>query len=173
MSTKDADRKDVTQPTEWSEDLESNRSRESGPDTLPQLPESDALKRQTDRNVDSGLLELVNDLVMSLSIDGSKLLYINSAAETIYGRSLAEIYDDSTHWIDAVHPEDQVALRQGLVHIVTKDVFEHQFRVLKPNGEESWLVGTFNVIRDPNGEPISIGGIAKDISKRVVTEQRL
>ena len=64
-------------------------------------------------------------------------------------------------------------MRQGLADIVENDVFEHQFRVLKPNGEETWLVGTFNVIRDPDGQPNSIGGIAKDISMRIVTEQRL
>ena len=99
MAIKDAERRNLIPQNEWSENLESAGPESSGLFSLPPVPESDALKRQTDRNVDSGLLELVNDLVMSLSIDGSKLLYINSAAETIYGRSLVEIYQDSTHWI--------------------------------------------------------------------------
>ena len=131
------------------------------------------MKRQADRNADSGLLELVNDLVMSLSLDGSQLLYINRAAEKIYGRRLAEIYENSTHWIDAIHADDQVGLREGLANLNNSEVFAHEFRVLKPDGDQSWLIGTFSLVPDSDGQPHSIGAIAKDVSRRVATEQRL
>lgn len=123
--------------------------------------------------IDRGLLELVNDLVLSLSLDGTQLIYVNRAAEKIYGRHLSEIYNNSTRWIDAIHPDDQVALREGLANITETNNFEHEFRVFKPDGNQSYLKGAFSLMRDVDGTPSTIGGIAKDISKRVDTEQRL
>ena len=53
------------------------------------------------------LLNLVNDLVLSVSLDGKNLLYINAAAEGIYGRPLVEFRKQPNLWFEAVHVDDR------------------------------------------------------------------
>ncbi len=121
----------------------------------------------------SSLLQIVNDLVWSISFDGFKLLYINAAAEHIYGKPLIEIERNGELWFDAIHSEDQNSLRESLHQIHHLKSFEHQFRVKREDGHVSWLQGSFRLINDANGKPLRIGCIAKDVTKRVTTEMAL
>ncbi len=54
------------------------------------------------------LLESSNDLVWCTSLDGGKLLYVNSAAERIYGRPLADLLKSKNAWLEVMHAEDRV-----------------------------------------------------------------
>jgi len=147
----------------------------SAPDTLP-TDDGDSqglAERRQNHIFDSGLLRLVNDLVMSLSLDAKEVYFINPAGEKICGRSGSEICGQKTDWFDFVHQEDQVDLRNGLNNLPDTLEFEQQFRILRPDGQLRWLNATFNLIRDIHGNPQSIGSIAKDVSKRVETQYQL
>ncbi len=121
----------------------------------------------------SQLLNLINDLVLSLSLDGKKLLYINAAAQDIYGRELNEFAKNPTLWFDALHPDDQPQLASKYRDIRKLRKVHQQFRVIQPNGEIRWLQGTIRVITDRDNKPTGIGCIAKDVTRRVTTEMAL
>ena len=123
--------------------------------------------------LNSGLLQLVNDLVISLSLDARVVLYINPAGEKIYGRGRSEICGENAEWFDFIHEDDQAELREKLINLNETETFEQEFRILRPDNQLRWLKASFNLIRDLDGNAKSIGGIAKDVSKRVETEQRL
>ena len=56
----------------------------------------------------SRLLEFVHDLMFSLPADRKRLLYLNPAGETIYGRSSAELTEVDNLWIECVHADDRI-----------------------------------------------------------------
>ncbi len=120
----------------------------------------------------SKLLRLVNDLVWAISADGRSLLYINPAAEVIYGLTLTEITRDSMRWFQAIHPDDQTKLREQLERIVETKTFVQHFRIQRTDGMISWMQGSFYWIDQGNGTHC-IGCIAKDVTTRVDIEMAL
>jgi two-component system, sensor histidine kinase and response regulator len=121
----------------------------------------------------SSLLDLVNDLVWSTSLDGKRLLYLNDASGIIYGRPVEELVRHRSLWIDCVHDEDRNLLIENFQKILEAKQIDQQFRIVQPNGKVRWLQGSLRLIQDRKGKPLRIGGIAKDVTRRVTTEQEL
>ena len=118
----------------------------------------------------SRLLDLINDLVLSVSIDGQTLQYINAAAQEIYGRQLRDFTEDSHLWFEAVHPDDKQELARKFQDVHKQRRLTHDFRVIQPSGQVRYLQATFRLVRDDQGDPTGIGCIAKDVTRRVTTE---
>ncbi len=119
------------------------------------------------------LLELVDDLVLSLSVDTKELLYINQAGESIYGIPLEELESDSELWLEMIHPDDRAVLKGCLGRIVEVPRFELEFRVVRRDEAQRWLQGSFRLISDGQSRPLAIGAIVKDVTSRVDTERKL
>jgi PAS domain S-box-containing protein len=96
--------------------------------------------------------------------DGSELIYVSPAFETLYGRSSAEFHRELGLWLDCVHPEDRehaAASRQQLAalgHSVC------EYRICRPDGSVRWLSDRKCKIIDDTGRVTMIGGIAEDIT---------
>ncbi len=116
---------------------------------------------------------MVSDLVWSLSIEDQKILYINPAAERIYGRRINELMDQPELWMACVHPDDREVLQRNLDQLVELKFFSQAFRIIRPSGAIVWLKGRFRLLRNEAGQPAFIGATAKDVSKRVNAERRL
>lgn len=120
-----------------------------------------------------GLLRMVSELVFSLSLDDQRVLYVNPAAEKIYGRPLKELAARPDLWIDCVHADDQLVLRKNLNSLPELKHFAQEFRIIQPDGEMVWLKGKFRLILDAAGSPAYIGATARNVTKRVSAEQQL
>jgi PAS domain S-box-containing protein len=81
------------------------------------------------------LLASVNDLVWCTSVDGSELLYVNSAAERIYVRPLDELVKNPELWLEAIHPDDRDAVTANLSKILEERKIEQEYRIIRPDGE--------------------------------------
>ncbi len=129
----------------------------------------------TESDFFASLLEIVNDLVLAISLDGQDLLYVNNTAPAIYGRPLSELVDNDLVWFNSIHPDDQPGVRQVIRQVGNSSVerMEREFRIQRPNGESQWMQGTFCLIRGQDLAPRRIGCIAKDVTKRISTEQKL
>ncbi len=121
----------------------------------------------------AGLLEMVSDLVWSISLDQSRILYINPVAEKIFGRPIADLSSQPALWLSCVDEEDRETLRKNLDRLPDLQSFSQQFRIMRPNGEKVWLKGQFRLVNGEDGNPLFIGASAKDESKRVSAERRL
>ncbi len=119
------------------------------------------------------LLSLINDLVLSVSLDGKQLLYINAAAQEIYGRELGEFTKTPNLWFEAVHPDDQPQLAAKYRDVRKYRKVHEQFRVVQPSGEIRFLQATIRLVTDKDNNPTGIGCIAKDVTRRVTTEMAL
>ena len=117
------------------------------------------------------LLDLINDLVLSVTIEDHELQYINATAEEIYGRELHEFAERPEVWFEAIHPDDQQGLQQSFKEVVEQGKrINHDFRIVRPSGEVRYLQATIRLVTDRMEQVSGIGCIAKDVTGRVTTE---
>lgn len=121
----------------------------------------------------TGLLEMVSDLVCLISVDGQRLLFVNSAAIRITGLTVKELVESPAAWLDSIHAKDRPTLESNLATINEQQSFNQQFRVLHPDGSAVWLDGQFKIVKGQGGAPDCIGVTANDVSVRVKTEREL
>ena len=87
----------------------------------------------------TGLLQLVNDLVWAISLNGRKLMYINPAAGKIYNRSLDELRENQLLWFKCIHRQDRRPVLEQFKRLQTASPQPIEFRVVRPNGDVRWI----------------------------------
>lgn len=77
-------------------------------------------------------------------------------------------------FFNCVHPDDLAELRRAIDRAIERDEpYDHEFRVLLPNGQVRWLAGKGEVYRNESGRPIRMMGVNLDIHDRKQAEQAL
>jgi PAS domain S-box-containing protein len=112
------------------------------------------------------LLNSLEDVVWSATVERLELIYLNPAAESIYGRPSREFFENQNLWLEVIHPEDRLqiwAKRQKLLEIGSGDM---EYRIVRPSGEIRWLRDRIRVICDAQGNPTRLDGIATDITRQ-------
>ena len=114
----------------------------------------------------SGVLDSIDSVVWSFSLTDNKLLYLNPAAERLYGRPVGDFFADKTLWMSIVHPGDRLRVRDYRCEQLAAKALTLEYRIVRPDGSERWLEDKARVIRGPGGLPVRIDGVASDISER-------
>ncbi len=77
-------------------------------------------------------------------------------------------------FVDRIHPEDAPRLEAALTRAHdTGDFFDPIYRIVRSDGSIRWIANRGRVISDEKGEPVSIDGVAIDVTERQLAEQRL
>lgn len=78
-------------------------------------------------------------------------------------------------WEGLLHPDDRDRSNREVAKVLLGETteFSTEFRIVHPQQGVRWLLGTGNVIRDPEGKPIRLSGINLDISHLKEAEQAL
>jgi len=72
-----------------------------------------------------------------------------------------------------LHPEDIGELRRALAHFAMgAKSYEAEFRVIRPDGEIRWCVGTAAATLDKAGRVVRVSGVTVDITERKHAEER-
>ena len=121
----------------------------------------------------AGLLDSLRSVVWCTKIDGSKLLYLNSAAEVLYGRPFQELLEDADYWKRAIHPNDLEAVLKQLSTIRSGGMVDHEYRIVRPDGSERWVRDRVTVVYDHNSRPVRVGGMMTDVTERRQTTEAL
>ncbi len=122
------------------------------------------------------LLENAPDMIYRWSIPDRRFDYLSPATETITGYSAAEVMASPDILWRMVHPEwkDQV-----LHHWRTRTkgegphLYEHEFLFLHKTGQTRWIRERSLLVRDQNGNPVAIEGLATDITQSKQLEEAL
>ena len=114
----------------------------------------------------SNILENIDSVVWSIAADTYETLYVNPAAETIYGRPASAFYADPKLFMNIVHPEDRPRVAQTLPELIEKGTMTIQYRIVRPDGEVRWLDDNAAIARDADGQVVRFTGVAIDITDR-------
>lgn len=101
--------------------------------------------------------------------DLSRMLYINPAYETVWGRSCDSLYGDPHSFFAAVHPEDRPAVLTTAAR--NPGHCDMEYRLVRPDGSIRWVHDRRFSIRDHAGRPYRRAGIAEDITDRKLASE--
>ena len=121
----------------------------------------------------SGVLDSIDNVVWSISLVEKELLYLNPAAERVYGRPVRDFFADSSLWSRTVHPNDRDRVMCCLHALKVNDVVTIECRIVRPDGSERWLEIRARVGNGNDGLPVRIDGVASDISERRSHAERI
>lgn len=103
-------------------------------------------------------------------------IYWGDGFEKIFGYKLSNLKDDSTAWIQNIHPDDIKRITESFYNTVknkktTNWIEEYRYR--KSNGQFSYVINKGIVIRAVDGRATRIIGAMQDITKKKEEELRL
>ncbi len=119
------------------------------------------------------LLQLVDDIVWTATIEGRTILYANPAIERVYGRAVADFYENPDLWLEVVHPDDWFLVEESFAALLEHGYAETTYRIVRPNGDFRWLLDRKHLLLDDSGQPYQMGGIATDITSIKLADERL
>jgi len=120
-----------------------------------------------------GILSSLDDVVWSSSPDGSRMLYLNPAAQRIYGRPLAEFFDRPHLWQEVVHPEDVLKVGVAFEELGRRGTFNAEYRIVRPDGMVRWVRDRGRLVKDSAGQPLRLDGIGTDITRQREAEEKI
>ncbi len=131
---------------------------------------AEAARQESQEQLDR-ILASLDDVVWSLSTQTQAFLYISSAVEKVYGRSVAEFIDHPHLRLETIYPEDLHQVEAGNRQLAETGSYLLEYRILKPSGELRWVQDRARWIRDLDGNPLRLDGITRDITARKQSEE--
>jgi PAS domain S-box-containing protein len=131
-----------------------------------QLRQSEAQFRQIAENLRE---------VLWMSTPGlTQIIYVNPAYEQMWGRTCESLYAQPQSFLAGIHPEDSAdliaVLKQKPLGTKLLEEFNHEFRIVCPDGSIRWVLSRSFPIHDRTGEVYRIVGLIEDITQRKQAE---
>lgn len=121
----------------------------------------------------SELAEKTDDILFMFDSDWTELLFVNSAYEEIWDRSIAELEENPRSFLENVHPDDQILAEETLERILSGKPTEVEHRVRTDEGDVRWIYSEARPIFDEEGTFTRIVGFVRDITARKEYERDL
>jgi PAS domain S-box-containing protein len=118
------------------------------------------------------IAENIEQVFWLRDIHTGRILYVNLAFDTVWGRSRESLYTDPLILIESVHPEDRVQVMVARPHNDHKP-FTQVYRILRPDGSLRWIFARTFLMQDITGEPELLFCIAQDITDQKQVELAL
>jgi PAS domain S-box-containing protein len=112
------------------------------------------------------LAENIDQMFFICSADCKQIHYVSPNYETVWGETRDAVYADASHWLRAIHPEDRDGVTTALARVLEQGRFECEYRILRRDGGIRWIYSRGFPVRDKNGNPYRLVGIADDVSDR-------
>jgi two-component sensor histidine kinase/DNA-binding response OmpR family regulator len=91
----------------------------------------------------------------------------------LYGVAKSAFVANIQNVLGLVHADDQEAIDSTMKHtIATGQGGQMEFRIIRPDGEQRWCLGTVAVTSDSPGQAMRLSGCTVDITERKLAEER-
>jgi PAS domain S-box-containing protein len=106
--------------------------------------------------------------------DGVNELYVSPQIETLLGFSQKEWLEDPILWYTRLHPDDRDRWHDEFARTCAAgEPFRSVYRFLARDGRVVWVHGEAKVVRDDNGRPLFLQGVAFDVTAIKQAEEDL
>ena len=106
----------------------------------------------------------IQEIFWVIDAKTKKATFVNSAYETITGRSCQSLLEDPYSYQEVIHPDDRVHVLTKLEEAARTGCLDEKFRIVKPDGAIRWVWVHGFPRRDTNGKITRLGGSALDIT---------
>lgn len=131
-------------------------------DVTPSKRAQEALERSEERL--NSILGSLHDVVWSLAPDTRTPLYINEAAQQLYGYPVRAFFEDHGLWQRLVHPQDRERVFGSLTELLATGRCELEYRIVRADGRVRWVRDRARVICGEGGTMQRLDGIVTDIT---------
>ncbi len=114
------------------------------------------------------MADSIHEVFWMVDIDFNRLIYVSPCYETIWGRSCESLYQQPRSFLDAIHPEDRTQVLTVIAQ--QQQGFDHEYRLLHPDGTVRWIWERAYPVIDATGKPYRLVGVSQDITDRKMTE---
>jgi PAS domain S-box-containing protein len=118
------------------------------------------------------LAENIDQVFWMLDLATKKVVYASPAFEKIWGHSVSELYRDRSLLMQTVHPEDRAPVAEAFANVGSSSL-EETYRIVRPDGAVRWIHDRAFVVRNAEGEPYRMAGLAEDITAQRELEEQL
>ncbi len=129
------------------------------------------LLQESEEKLES-ILNSLEEVVWSADVVTSNLLFLNPAAQKVYGRPVEELLDNPDLRLESIHPEDRDRVKSSLANSLNQ-LSDLEYRILQPNGEIRWVWERSRLIFDDTGAASRRDGIISDVTERKKIESEL
>ncbi len=105
-------------------------------------------------------------VVWSAKPAGLEVIYMSQGAERIFGQPASAFFQDPNLRHAIVHPEDSVRVADACALVATTGSLDVEYRIVRPNGDVAWIRDVARIVRDAEGTPIRLDGLAVDFTAR-------
>ncbi|MFB6299000.1 MAG: PAS domain S-box protein, partial [Halobacteriales archaeon] len=119
------------------------------------------------------IAEHTNDILWMFSADWSELLFINSAYEEIWGRSIEQLRTQPDDFLNGIHPEDRDRVKAGMDRLSAGEPVDAEYRVNESEDYCRWVWVQGEPITDVSGSVVRVAGFVRDITDRKRRSQEL
>jgi PAS domain S-box-containing protein len=121
------------------------------------------------------LVEQIPAVTFMAALDeGLNEIYIGPQIETLLGFSQKEWLDSPVLWYWQLHPDDRAKWNEEFARgCATGGPFRAECRFIARDGRTVWVHGEARVIRDEDGRPMFVQGIAFDITESKRAEEQI
>ena len=118
------------------------------------------------------LAEHIDQVLWIIDAKESKILYISTGYEKIWGRSCQSLLDNPHSYMEGIHPLDQEMMEQHNAIMYRTGEIDAECRVVRPDGSVRWVWVRGYPVRE-NGQLVRLVGVIEDISdKRRLAAER-
>jgi diguanylate cyclase (GGDEF)-like protein/PAS domain S-box-containing protein len=132
---------------------------------------NEAARREAEGRLND-ILATIDNVVWSEAADTGELIYINAAAEKLFGCPIEALRDRAAR-ADIVHAQDRTLVEHRFGELLDHGASTFQYRILRPDGQLLWLEDRVRAVRDAQSRLIRFDGVTSDISKRKAGEARI
>lgn len=129
------------------------------------------LLQESEEKLES-ILNSLEEVVWSADVATSNLLFLNPAAQRVYGRSVVELLNNPELRLESIHPDDRDRVELSLASSLNRSN-DLEYRIVQPSGEIRWVWERSRLICDQQGIVKRRDGIIYDISERKKIEEKL
>jgi diguanylate cyclase (GGDEF)-like protein/PAS domain S-box-containing protein len=130
------------------------------------------LLQESEQRLES-ILNSLEEVVWSFSIDGTRALYVNAAVEKVYGRPRADFYQNSRLWLEMIHAEEAEKIERICQEWQQAGSFTVEYQMLRPDGDVRWLRDRGHVVYDAQGVAKRLDRVVYDITEQKRAEETL
>jgi len=119
------------------------------------------------------IAQTINQVFYVVDLTTGQYLYISPAYERVWGYSCESLYQNPKSWLDRIHPEDSEYVLWGFNQLLSGNQIQLEYRMIDAKGEIHWIKSESLVVRDEDGNPLRMVGLADDITDRKQLEEAL
>ncbi|MHB8835670.1 MAG: PAS domain-containing sensor histidine kinase [Candidatus Methylomirabilia bacterium] len=113
------------------------------------------------------MAEAMGEIFWLRDIRTRRVLYVNPAFETLWGRSRESLIDDPALFTSSIHPEDRGRVEAALELLLASEIpfsYSEEYRIVRPDGAVRWIQTRIHPVFDDGRKVIRYAGIAEDIT---------